>query len=264
VKKNKKGLILKGTAALVLALLLFAAYADVKSSSVVPVLMYHSFNTDEGKYASLCLEPARLARQIKYLIDGHYNIIGLDKVVAYMTKEEKMPARTVAITADDGYESFYEVLYPLLKKYKIPAAVFVIVDRVGQDGYMDWKEIREMSDSGLVTIGSHTATHPWLPSVSVDEDKLRDELAGSRDAIEKHIGKSVGYICYPNGGFNDLVKEAAKKYGYKAAFTTNPKKRSDINDIYAIRRIKISGSSDDPVTFWGKVSRYYAWFKERR
>jgi peptidoglycan/xylan/chitin deacetylase (PgdA/CDA1 family) len=162
--------------------------------------------------------------------------------------------------------NFYDIAYPILKKYKIPATVFVVADKVGQGGYLGWDQMREMSGSGLVTIGSHTKTHPWLPTVSVYEDKLRDEIAGSKAILEKGLGPgaSVGYICYPNGAFNGLVEEAARACGYKGGFTTNPTKKSDINDIYAIRRIKMSSSTDNPLLLYGKLSRYYVWFKERR
>jgi peptidoglycan/xylan/chitin deacetylase (PgdA/CDA1 family) len=121
-----------------------------------------------------------------------------------------------------------------------------------------------MSDSGLITIGSHTKSHPWIPSASVDEEKIWDEMKGSKEILEKGLAKRVDFICYPNGGFNDLAKETAGRAGYKGAFTTNPARKSDINDIYAIRRIKMSSASVNPVILWGKISRYYAWFKERR
>lgn len=265
MKKNKKNWLLRSAAVFAIALLALIAYVDAKSSSTVPVLMYHSFGlAPEDRYTSLSTDPKIFAGQMEVLVKNNYNIVKPDKIIVYMTKKEKMPSKTVAITADDGFMNFYEVAYPVLKKYNIPATIFVITDHIGRPGYLGWNQLREMSDSGLITIGSHTKTHPWLPTVSVDEDKLRDELAGSKDILEKGLGRPVYYIGYPNGGFNGLVEEAAKKYGYKGAFTTNPSKKSAIDDIYAIRRLKISSSSDSPLLLRCRLTRYYIWFKERR
>lgn len=259
----KKHIFLKSAAAIIVILFVLAGYVGIKSSSVVPILMYHSFKVEEDKLIPY-VDPKIFAYQMKFFADNNYNAVGPDKVIAYMTKKEKMPPRTVMITADDGLVSFYDNAYPVLKKYNLPATVFVVTSHIGKPGYLDWSQLREMSDSGLVTIGSHTKSHPWLPSASVDEEKLYNELAVSKDILEKGLGKKVDYLCYPSGAFNDAVREAAKKYGYKGAFTTNPTRRSDINDIYAIRRLKMSSSSKSPLVLWGKVNRCYAWFKERR
>jgi len=263
VKISKKRIFINIALIIVAALFILIGYSDTKSSSVVPILMYHSFQVEKSG-STPYVKPEIFHDQMEFFIKNGYNIIGPDKVIAYMTKEEKMPAKTVLITIDDGLHSFYENGYPILKKYHIQATLFMITDRIDQPGYIGWKELREMSDSGLITIASHTTSHPWLPTISVDEEKLRNELVASKEALEKGIGKKVDYICYPNGGFNDTVKEAAKRYGYKGAFTTNPSKKSAINDIYAIRRLKMSSTSNSPIILFGKVSRYYAWFKERR
>ena len=237
-------------------------YLGADSSSVVPVLMYHSIHQDEEN--TLFVSPEVFERQMRFLAEHKYNVIGPDDVVAIMKKEKKMPPKTVCITADDGFYNFYKYGFPVLKRYNLKAVIFMPTDKIGRPGRLGWKELREMSDSGLVIVESHTRSHPWLPTVSVDESKLNDELAGSKNILEKGLGKKVEYVCYPNGAFNDQVKEAAKKAGYKGAFTTNPAKKSDIHDIYAIRRLKMSSSSDNPLVLRGKLSRYYSWYKEHR
>ena len=263
MRNVKKRLGVLGAAALLAVLITLVSYVELRSASVVPVLMYHSFQAEEDKLIPY-VSAEIFAYQMEFLARNHYNVVGPDKVIAYMTGIEKMPAKTVAITADDGYYNFYKNAYPVLKKHNLPATFFIVTDKIGTSGYLGWRELREMSDSNLITIGSHTKSHPWIPSASVDEEKLWDELAHSKEILEKGLGKPVDFICYPNGGFNDLAKETAKKAGYKGAFTTNPAKKSGIDDIYAIRRIKMSSTSVNPVILWGKISRYYAWFKERR
>ncbi len=261
--RSLKKVLALGAAAFFTALMILVLYVESRSALVVPVLMYHSFQVEEDKLIPY-VSPEIFADQMEFLAKNHYNVVGPDKVIAYMTGIEKMPAKTVAITADDGYYNCYKNAYPVLKKYNLPATFFIITDKIGTSGYLGWSQLCEMSDSGLITIGSHTASHPWIPSVSVDEEKLWYELARSKEILEEGLGKPVDFLCYPSGAFNDLAKETAKRAGYKGAFTTNPAKKSGINDIYAIRRIKMSSTSVNPIILWGKISRYYAWFKERR
>jgi peptidoglycan/xylan/chitin deacetylase (PgdA/CDA1 family) len=265
VKKNRKisvPYVACACALAALALLFF--YVDRASSRVVPILMYHSVS-DKKDASTPTTDIEIFERQMKFLAENRFNVIGPDKAIDYMTGKERMPAKTVLLTFDDGEYDFYENAYPVLKRYGLHATIFVITDYVGRHGSLGWRELREMSDSGLIIVASHTKSHPWLPSVSVDEEKLRDEFAGSKEALEKALGKGVDYVCYPNGGFNDLVKEAAKRYGYRGAFTTNPSNRRDaLDDIYAMRRIKMSSSSRNAPELWGKLNRFYAWYKERR
>lgn len=263
MKSSKKRILLFAITALFAVLSGIVMYADMASSSVVPVLMYHSIGVPEIPGTPFISQEA-FAMQMEFLAKNRYNVVGPDECVAYMLKKKKMPPRTVVITADDGFYDFYEYAFPVLKKYNLKATVFVTTDKIGESGRLDWKELREMSDSGLVTIASHTKSHPWLPGVSVDAKKLDDEIVVSKDVLEKGIGRGIDYISYPNGAFNDVIREAAMSAGYKGAFTTNPVRCSDINDIYAIRRIKMSSSSRSPLILWGKISRYYVWFKERR
>ena len=84
---------------------------------------------------------------------------------------------------------------------------------------MGWEDIRSL-DSALVTIGSHTLTHPSLPTL--DEKQIQSEVADSRQAIEKALGRPVDFFCYPNGANDALVLNCVKKC-YQAAVTTVPK-----------------------------------------
>jgi peptidoglycan/xylan/chitin deacetylase (PgdA/CDA1 family) len=108
-----------------------------------------------------------------------------------------------------------------------------------------WAELREMSDSGLVEIGSHTVTHPILSTVK--DHEAWDELTGSRARIERALGKKVRFFCFPNGKPGDyrpaqlrLLKEA----GYEAAVVSSFGLVQPGSDPYELPRIGISGESD--------------------
>jgi len=79
-----------------------------------------------------------------------------------------------------------------------------------------WEQIREMSDAGI-EIGSHTATHPILPNISLEH--VERELVESRRRIAAEIGRPVDLFCYPNGDYNDAVVREVERAGYTCAVT---------------------------------------------
>lgn len=248
-------------AAVLLVLLGSSVAAFLKYAYVPPVIMYHSIDRND-KITKLSVSPENFERQMAFLKKHGYNVVTLDEMAGYIKSGKRPPNKTLAITFDDGFYNNYEYAYPVLKKYGIPAAIFVITDNIGQPGWLGWKEIKEMSDSGLITIGSHTVKHGWLPATGTKQ--LRSELKDSKELIEKNIGREVGLFCYPLGAHDDRVKDAVKDSGYSCAVTTNPGKTKPNDDIFAIKRIKISRTSDNLIVFWGEISGYYTWVKELR
>ena len=232
-----------------------------KHAYVVPVLMYHSID-DNDKMTKLTVSPANFDRQMKFFYNRRYNVVGPEKLIEYIQKKERIPPRIVCITFDDGYENNYKYAYPVLKKYGIKATIFVIINKVGQPGWLTWDEIREMSDSGLIDIESHTMSHLWLPSMG--SRSLRYELTESKKILEGKLGKSVNFLCYPIGAHDDRVKDAVRAAGYLGAFGTNPGRFKLNDDIYAIKRIKISNTSNSLLVFWAETGGYYTWIKEHR
>ncbi|MBU1319180.1 MAG: polysaccharide deacetylase family protein [candidate division Zixibacteria bacterium] len=125
----------------------------------------------------------------------------------------------ILLTFDDGFESFYEHVYPILKAKTIPALVFTVRDYTGKDAAWDYRnsgrkhlspeQIDEMAASRLVFFGSHSASHPDLTRLS--EEKLAQEIkAVNLDLFE--------CFSYPFGKFNPDVIAAVKKAGYYRAF----------------------------------------------
>ncbi len=238
-----------------------AAFVFMKTAYVVPVLMYHAIDHND-KATKLSVSPESFEKQMEFLHKNKYNVLTLDRLAAYIKNKKGIPLKTVAITFDDGFYNNYQSAYPVLKKYNIPATIFVIVGKIGQPGYVGWKEIKEMSDSGVVTIGSHTLSHKWLPEMGTRQ--LKSELSGSKAMLEERIGKPVNALCYPIGAHDQRVEREASLAGYTCAVATNPGRFSPIDDVYSIKRVKVSRTSDNLFVFWLETSGYYTWVKEHR
>ena len=191
---------MKRTAAIVVVVLAVVVAITLavfaKTSYVIPVLMYHSIDHND-RVSKLSVSPESFRRQMEFLRAHHYNIVDLETIQRYMQRKEKVPPKTVAITFDDGFYNNYQNAFPVLKEFKIPATMFVIVDKIGQPGWMGWNELKEMSGSGLVTIGSHTLSHPWLTALGTKA--LHAELDDSKQILERQLGRKVDFLCYPMG-----------------------------------------------------------------
>lgn len=85
------------------------------------------------------------------------------------------------------------------------------------DRMLTWSELKEMAAEGI-EIGSHTLDHPLLSYE--DDDKVEEELSGSRELIRKRLGAEVSTFAYPNGDHDDRVRNSVEKSGYACAVTT--------------------------------------------
>ena len=245
-----------------IAILLSAFYFFWLSPKyVVPILMYHRFGYDGG---SLFVTPENFARQMNYLKNNGYEVISLDELVCGIKNDKKFKHKTVVITIDDGYKDNYTYAYPILKKYGLPATIFIMADFIGKDkDFMTWDEVKIMSQNNI-SFGGHTKSGVYVPSIK-DKKLLHDETAGCKKLIEKRIGRPADYFCYPTGGFTPQAKAILKESGYKGACTTNRGFVELNKDVYELKRIKVKNSdTNKPLSFWAKLSGYYNLFRSKK
>jgi peptidoglycan/xylan/chitin deacetylase (PgdA/CDA1 family) len=99
---------------------------------------------------------------------------------------------------------------------------------------MTWTEAREI-DKSLIKIESHTVTHPILPNV--DEQRLEFELTASKTKLESEMTREMKIFCYPDGGHNEKVRNAAEKANYECAVTTELGFNDEKDDLFLLKRI---------------------------
>jgi peptidoglycan/xylan/chitin deacetylase (PgdA/CDA1 family) len=103
---------------------------------------------------------------------------------------------------------------------------------------MDWDDLRGL-DPALVTVGSHTRDHPILPTL--DAATLQAQVAGSREVLERGLGRPVEHFCYPNGSLDDAAVAAAAEV-YRSAVTTEPRVVRPGDDPHRLGRIAVDAS----------------------
>lgn len=156
------------------------------------------------------------------------------------------------ITIDDGMASTYFEALPILLEYRIPAVIYVSSALIGRDvpglpeRYMNWNELRQIADTGLITIGSHAHTHRSLGSMSPMEAK--DEIVRSRAVLEDGLGISVQTFAYPfgtRGDFNSQTRSALDGAGFESGFISMHGYVAPGSDPLALPRIKVEGGESD-------------------
>ena len=141
------------------------------------------------------------------------------------------------LTFDDGFLSDVDFVLPLLKKYKINAIFFITTSYIGKENYMNWEQIKYLSESGA-EIGSHSVNHVDMLSLSYKE--IQYELNMSRDIIEDNISKKVDSFSFPFGRCNSKVIKEVFKSGYLNCFTSKPSNFN--NNENTIPRLAVNSS----------------------
>lgn len=230
---------------------------------VIPVAMYHSVDPNAKSENRLAVKADAFERQMRYLRDNNYVIINLKKLSEIVNYKVKVNRKTIAITFDDGFKDNYTHAFPILKKYGIPATIFLIVEEIGSPDRLNWEEIIEMQNSGLVTFGSHTLGGDALTKVD-NEQELRRQIFDSKRILEERLGREVYAFSYPIGAFDDKIRSLVKDAGYKVAVVTRPAEKYRSDDVFAFKRLRISSSCDNLFIFGFEVSGFYTFLKDRR
>lgn len=224
-----------------------------KTEGVRPVaLMYHHLDPAEDGSNMSVIGLEEFAMQMAYLAENNYTAM---TVTEWMTAKA-VPEKTVIITIDDGYESVYTYMLPILVEYDIKASIYPIVASTpGEKNtpgipHLTWEQMQHMVDTGLIEIGSHTydlhfhidgpvgrgsalVTKKWLSELERYEtdaefrDRAREDLALSKELLEENLGIEVTSFAYPYGRWTDEVEEIGKEVGFKYFLTLDPQVQNE-------------------------------------
>lgn len=215
----------------------------------VPILMYHHLSDDGDGDVNIRVDNFRAHMQA--LKDAGYQTVSPEELYAYVNEGAPLPEKPILITFDDGYESNYELAYPILRELDMKATIFAIGVSVGKDTYKDtdnamtphfgWDAAREMVESGLISVQTHTYDfHQWgpyepegsavrsnvLPLEGESEQDYIDaflaDLTQARQELEAQTGEACFALAYPEGQSTKLSWMVAAKAGIEVTFSTQP------------------------------------------
>ena len=210
-------------------------------------LMYHHINGIEFSNSLESFE-----KHIEYLTSRYKFVTPNDEL--------KRGEDYICLTFDDGYFDFYHFVYPILKKYNIKAILAVpvgfiedsVTTSLEQRLYLNhsdiyknknyqkfgtfcsWSELKEMSDSNLVVMASHSYSHKDL---SLDEVDLHKEIVLSKEILESKLDKKIDSFILPFGRYNKKSLEVLKenyRHIFKVGQGVNPDFRGVNGLIYRV------------------------------
>ncbi len=238
-----------------------AAFRANESLSVkLPVVMYHHISPKQKLQNDYTISPEQFEDDLIYIKEQGYQTITAKDLIGFTSNGDPLPEKSIMITFDDGFESFYAYAYPLLQKHEMHAIVFVTGKDIDQFteandhnldySYMTWDEVSELAASEWVEIGNHTYNmHKANGSrmgckikdgenVESYKKLLTEDLQKTQDRILKATGRESTCFAYPFGGICKPAREVLKEMGFYAAFSCEEKvnviKPGD--DLYKIGR----------------------------
>lgn len=207
------------------------------------ILTYHDIGIPELEFR---ISLDRFVSHLDILQAQGYRFVTLEQVAGVCDGTVALQPKTVALTFDDAYSSFYEQVYPLLRQRGIPAAVFVITNDVGRGRRLSWEQMRQMEQDPAVHIRFYAHAYQghelidtdgdgrgesrfytgykWLPAQGRKENqseylvRIERDLTIAREGIRKHLGHESPFFATPGSGWSPTLAAVAKEAGYRYIF----------------------------------------------
>ncbi len=206
--------------------------------------------------------PSQFERQIRTLAT-FADIVPLIELPRRLATKEEIKRPLVSLTFDDGYANFHSQVLPILMRFSAPATAFVVTGSIGKSEPMDfdhwaltnsarvngeawrplnWKELENCAESGLVTIGAHS--HQHLRGSQCSETQLADEVGLSREILRSRLGEiHSSQYAYPYGNsrLGDVSQSyiaAVKAADFKIAVTTNLGLVTCESELFSLPRLE--------------------------
>ena len=264
-----------------------AAIAQQWSTDSFQVLGYHDVRDDPTSAPDrYTVSTANLLQHFAWLRENGFNIVSVDAILAARAGTKTLPPKAVLLTFDDGYRSAYTRVFPLLKVFNYPAILAVPGSwlevasdgrvpyegrDLGREEFLQWDEIREMADSGLVEIASHSfdlhhgiRANPQgdqLPaaigrrhdaasnSYESDADytrRIRDDLVRNSDLLARRLGQRPRIMVWPYGRYNGIGMRIADDAGMPIGITLDEGLNTPDVPLERVRRYLVSYNPDVP------------------
>ena len=174
--------------------------------------MYHRFN--EQKYPSTNIKLDVFEKHVEEIRKSGLKIINFNEFKNIM-EQKSFSEKSILLTIDDGFLSFYENAWPIFKENKIPFILFINTENVGSRGYMDWKQLKEIAEFKFAKIGNHSHSHEYL--LNMKKNEIIDDIKTSIQILKKNLNIEPDIFSYPFGEYDTDLMKIVENLGFKYA-----------------------------------------------
>lgn len=213
----------------------------------IRVLAYHAIeDVTDPVTRRYCVLPEEFTAQIEGLVAAGYHFVTAQEFLTQLDSDQPPQRPSVLLTFDDGYLSQAAVAAPLLRRLGIPAVVFLVTAQIGGTNawdvargaaplpLLDLQSIRQLLSQGWA-VGAHSRQH--VHAATLDRRGLHSEIGGARLDLEAFGLPPSQLFAYPYGEHHVLARRAAKRAGYRAAFTLD--QGAIRRDDFALPRVEV-------------------------
>jgi len=218
-------------------------------------IMYHRFN--EFKYPSTNISMDIFKKHVELIFESNLSFYHPKKFEHEFNLPKK--EKKILLTVDDAFQSFYDNAWPYLKKNQIPFVLFVSTEPVGNNGYMNWDQIKEIENSEFGVIGHHSHSHDYL--IDKSEEIFLNDIKTSNLIFKEKLGYVPTLFSYPFGEYSRFMKDYISQ-NFKIAFGQHSG-IIDINkDRYELPRFPINEKYGEIKRFKSIINYYPLEYKK--
>jgi len=261
---------------------LLAATPKIDATALT-IIGYHEItDRKDALIPSYTVTSQQFSEHLDWLKNNGYHFINVDQLIKAHEGKYSLPSKPVLLTVDDGYQSFYQNAYPIIRAKKVPVVLAVVgswlepkesqkVDfggeAISRDKILSWKELKEMQNSGLVEIASHSYhLHQGIvgnpqgnlepaaitriydsASKSYESDehyqsRIFQDLKKNNDLLKSHGLRSPRVMVWPYGRYNMQLVQTAKQLGMPITITLDDGADHAKQSLQNMSRILVQGN----------------------
>lgn len=220
------------------------------------ILMYHDIAENDVFFT---VSPRVFESQCRFLIENNFILVSLSELVRRLRAGEDV-GNHVVLTLNNGFKSSYKTVFPLLKKYKIPATVFItpdLLDAVVETSHgvtfetLSLGEIKEMKENDLIEFMPQTQHSQRLTDIIFE--KAVQAIKTARSDVESLTGNEAPIFAYPKGSYTKELARKLRMDGWLGAVTTREGLVHKNTDLFVLPRNAVD-SRTTLIQFKGKLS----------